>query len=189
MKKLVMSGLVVLAVTGCSTTNNMGDKMVELPDSQTNHVPEWFLAKQVDNKDIFVTATSVSKDMQFAIDKAMLDAQIQLAARLGTNVNSLVRESALESGYGIKDVERQIDRVSKVKVKQDLSFFTREHLSVYKEDGFYRAYVMLKLTGEEGRRLTVKDTSQSREEKFKELEDTVTTAVKPIKEEILKPQQ
>lgn len=181
MKKFIMSSIAVLVVTGCSTTNNVGDKMVELPDSQTNQVPVWFLAKQPDNKDIFVTATSVSRDMQFAIDKAMLDAQIQLAARLGTDVNSLVRESALESGYGIKDVERQIDRVSKVKVKQNLSFYTREHLSVYKEEGFYRAYVMLKLTGEEGRRLTVKDNTQNREEKFKELDDAPKAVeVKPI---------
>lgn len=178
MKKFVMVSIIALAATGCATTNPIGDKLVELPNSQTNKVPDWFLAKQEDNKNIFVTATSVSRDMQFAIDKATLDAQIQLASRLGTDVNSLVRESALESGYGIKDVERQIDRVSKVKVKQNLSFYTREHLSVYKEDGFYRAYVMLKLTGEEGRRLTAKDNKTTREEKFKQL-DTISE-IKPV---------
>ena len=171
MKKLFVMSAIALALTGCATSNKVADNMVQIPQAKENSIPEWFLEKQTDNKSIFVTATDTSRDMQFAIDKAMLNAKIQLAERLGTRVESLVRESALETGFGIKDVEREIDRVSKVRVSQDLSFYTREHLTVVREDGFFRAFVMLKLTGEEGRRLTMKDKSATREEKFKELDD------------------
>lgn len=171
-----MVGMVSLLAVGCASTDNKAvpDKMVEIPSGSPNNIPEWFLAKQTDTKNIFVTSTDTSRDMQFAIDKAMLNAQVQLAERLGVKVESLKRESAIESGYGVKDVKREIDRVSKVKVNQELNFYTREHLTVVKEDNFYRAFVMLKLTDEEARRLTTKDNNSTREDKFKQLEVEVT---------------
>lgn len=175
MKNFVVVGVLVGVLAGCSSTSNKVVNMIEIPQAKQNQIPDWFLTKQSDNKSIFVTATDVSRDMQFAIDKATLNAKVQLAERLSTKVESLVRESALESGYGVKDVEREIDRVSKVTVNQKLSYFTREHVAVVLEEGYYRAFVMLKLTEQEGRRLTVKDKSNEREEKFKELDNLNTT--------------
>ena len=177
MKKLVMVSMIALTLAGCSSTKTA--KMEEIPTGKTNNIPEWFLTKQTDTKSIFVTATDVSRDMQFAIDKAMLNAQVQLAERIGLKVESLKQESALESGYGVKDVKREIDRVSRVKVSQELNFYTREHLVVVKEDNYYRAFVMLKLTDEEARRLTTKENKASREERFKQL-DSVSVEVKPV---------
>jgi hypothetical protein len=110
--------------------------------------------------------------MQFAIDKATLNAKVQLAERLGTKVDSLTRETALESGHGVKDVQREIDRVSKVRVSQELNFFTREHVAVIRDGDHYRAFVMLKINTNEARRLTQKDNSKSREERLKELDKT-----------------
>lgn len=181
MKAFIMCSTVVAVLTGCASTKVEDVKstgLVEIPVSQASRVPDWFLAKQTDTKTIFVTATDTSRDMQFAIDKAMLNAQVQLAERLGVKIDSLKRESAAESGYGVKDVQREIDRVSKVRVSQDLNFYTREHLSVVKEDNFYRAFVMLKLTDEEARRLTTKENKTTREEKFKQL-DTISE-IKPV---------
>lgn len=169
-----------LITVGCSSLPGMGDKdnkMVEVPKHKVDHIPEWFLTPEPDNeKDIFVTATDVSKDMQFAIDKATLNAQVQLAERLGLNVDSLKKESALESGVGVKEVEREIDRVSKVRVKQDLSFFRREKVVVVKEKDYYRAFVMFKIARDEGRRIVSmkSNTKQTREDKFKVLEESKT---------------
>lgn len=166
-----------LIVTGCSSlpfTGDKNNKMVEVPKNKVDNIPEWFLQREEENgKDIVVTATDTSKDMQFAIDKATLNAKVQLAERLGTNVDSLTRESALESGYGVKDVEREIDRVSKVRIKQDLSFFRREHVAVVKEKDYYRAFVMLKIARDEGRRIlsSKNNTSKTREEKLKSLDE------------------
>jgi len=175
-----------LITTGCSTlglSGNDPNKMVEIPASKTNHIPEWFLAKQqTDGKDIFVTSTDVSKDMQFAIDKAMLSAKIQLAERLGTKVDSLIQETTIESGVGAKNVNREIDRVSKVRVSQELNFFTRENIAVVKDGDHFRAFVMLKLSNDEGRRLIQKDNKKSREDRLKELDKTSSDeiTVKPV---------
>lgn len=161
----------LVSLVGCSSMNPFKGDTVELEKNKGNEVPEWFLAKEEgESKFITVTATDVSKDMQFAIDKATLSAQIQIASRLKTNVDSLTRESSIESGYGIKDVEREIDRVSKTRVTQAIGFFKREKLAVFREGDGYRAYVMFRISVEDARRLTAKDNTQDREERFKQLD-------------------
>jgi hypothetical protein len=87
--------------------------------------------------------------MQFAIDKATLNAKIQLAARLKTDVDSVTRESTLETAGSGSAVEREIDRVSKVRVKQAIGMFKRENIAVYKEGDVYRAYVQFKIATED----------------------------------------
>jgi len=187
--KMIMTYIAACALglitTGCSTIGLGGDKdnkMVEIPKSKMDQIPEWFLQKPIDGV-ITVTATDVSKDMQFAIDKATLNAKVQLAERLGTKVESLTRESALESGHGVKEVQREIDRVSKVRINQEINFFTREHIAVLREGDHFRAYVMLKITNNDARRLTAKDNSKSREERLKELDKPYiddNISVKPV---------
>lgn len=168
-----------LITTGCSTVDKMvnGDEaMVEISQTDADElkIPMWFLDKEQSTSDVLtVTATDVSKDMQFAIDKAELNAKVQLAQKLGTEVSSLVRQSALESGYGVKDVETEVDRVSQAKTKQKIGFFRRENLKVVREEDYYRAFVMLRLNIEDGRRLTAdQSTKQTREQRLEELNAT-----------------
>lgn len=165
------------AIEAAAEKNKVTEK---IPEMGNEEIPSWFIETEInDGKIITVTATDISKDMQFAIDKATLNAKVQLAQKLGSTVESLVRESALETGFGVKDIERDIDRVSKTKTNQKLGYYTREHLKVVKEGENYRAYVMLKLSVEEGRRLTQNNTSKSsREELFKELDTVVVTPVR-----------
>lgn len=174
--------------TGCSTVNEMvhgEDAMVTVAkaDVEELQIPKWFLFEEKDNsKFLTVTATEISKDMQFAIDKAELQARVQLAQKIGATVQSVVRESTLESGYGVKDVDTEIDRVSKTTTNQKIAFYRRENLSVVKEGDHYRAFVKLTLDVAEGRRLTEDGKAKSREEAFKELDAEVneTTAVEIV---------
>ena len=147
-----------LITVGCSTFSKDPNKTVEIPANKLDNIPQWYLVKDPDDtKFIVVTATDISKDMQFAIDKATLNAKIQLAARLKSDIDS---------------VEREIDRVSKVRVKQALGFFKRENIAVFKEGDSYRAYVQFKISTEDARRMTQPvGNAKSREDKFKELED------------------
>lgn len=163
-------GLITL---GCSTFSKDPNKTVEIPANKLDNIPQWYLVKDPDDtKFIVVTATDISKDMQFAIDKATLNAKIQLAARLKSDIDSVTRETTTENGSGGASVEREIDRVSKVRVKQALGFFKRENIAVFKEGDSYRAYVQFKISTEDARRMTQPaGNAKSREDKFKELED------------------
>ena len=156
------------------------NKTIEVPASKGNDIPQWFLEReQGDARFITVTATDISKDMQFAIDKATFSAKLQLAERLKTDVSSVTRETSLESGVGIKDVEREIDRVSKTRIKQSIGFFKRENISVVREGDHYRAYVMFKISVEDARRLTHKPNHQSREDRMKELDEPTIQPQQP----------
>ncbi len=172
----------MVALSGCSTFKADPNKTVEIPANKLDNIPQWYLAKDPDDtKFIVVTATDVSKDMQFAIDKATLNAKTQLAARLKSDVDSVTRESTLENAGSGSAVEREIDRVSKVRVKQAIGMFKRENIAVYKEGDVYRAYVQFKIATEDAKRLTQPaGTKQSREDKFKELDDEQkVSAVQP----------
>jgi hypothetical protein len=182
--KYIMTCVVasVVVLSGCSTFKADPNKTVEIPANKLDNIPQWYLAKDPDDtKFIVVTATDVSKDMQFAIDKATMNAKIQLAARLKSDVDSVTRESTLENAGSGSAVEREIDRVSKVRVKQAIGMFKRENIAVYKEGDVYRAYVQFKIATEDAKRLTQPaGTKQSREDKFKELDDEQkVSAVQP----------
>jgi hypothetical protein len=171
----------VIALSGCSTFKADPNKTVEIPANKLDNIPQWYLAKDPeDTKFIVVTATDVSKDMQFAIDKATLNAKIQLAARLKSDVDSVTRESTLETAGSGSAVEREIDRVSKVRVKQAIGMFKRENIAVFKEGDVYRAYVQFKIATEDAKRLTQPVGNKNREDKFKELDDEPkVSAVQP----------
>jgi hypothetical protein len=181
--KYIMTCVVasMVALSGCSTFKADPNKTVEIPANKLDNIPQWYLAKDPDDtKFIVVTATDVSKDMQFAIDKATLNAKIQLAARLKSDVDSVARESTLETAGSGSAVEREIDRVSKVRVKQAIGMFKRENIAVYKEGDVYRAYVQFKIATEDAKRLTQPVGNKSREDKFKELDDEPkVSAVQP----------
>ena len=172
MNKYFAATLISLAVVGCANNPN---KMVETQKIPiTEKTPEWFSSEPpADSKEITVTATDTSRDMQFAIDKAMMNARVEMANRINVKVNSMVRESVLEDGAGqMKDVEREVDRVSKLVTNQSLSLYTRDKLLVVKEDDGFRAYVRLKMNVDQGRRLvdSTRKNSKDRDQRFNDLD-------------------
>ena len=179
MKKLYIMVAISMALTGCAS----GPKMVDIPPSKGT-VPEWFAAEptKVENE-IVVTATDTSKDMQFAIDKAMMNARVELANRIGVKIESLMRESLKEdSGGKMKDIDREVDRVSKQVTNQALSMYTRDKLVVTKEDGGYRAFVMLKMSADQGRKLFdgLRKNPKERDNQFKDLDEAINEKAKKI---------
>ena len=161
----------VAALTGCASTST---KMVKTEDAKPNTVPEWFAADNLYPNSIIVTATDISPDMQFAIDKAMMNARVEMANRIQTKIESLVKESMNENG-NTREVNREVERVSKQITNQRLATYTREKLTVVKEPEGYRVFIMLKITLDESRKLisevrSNKDTTS----KFKELDDSIS---------------
>ena len=179
MKKYFAMTAIALAVVGCASNPNKMTEIKEAPKSTTvsTSIPEWFVAgPPADGKDIVVTATDTSREMQFAIDKATMNARVELANRISIKVQSMVRESVNEEGAGkMKDVEREVDRVSKLVTNQTLSMYTRDKMLVVKEDDGFRAYVMLKLNVDQSRRLidNTRKSSRERDDKFDELDQSV----------------
>ena len=169
---------ITLAVVGCASNPNKMTEIKEVSKSATaTTIPEWFVAgPTADGKDITVTATDTSREMQFAIDKATMNARVELANRINIKVQSMLRESVTEEGAGkMKDVEREVERVSRLVTNQSLSMYTRDKLLVVKEDDGFRAYVMLKLNVDQSRRLmdNTRRGARERDDKFDELDQSI----------------
>ena len=175
MKRYFVMTAIAVAISGCS----FNDKFVKVQEAPIQlKVPEWFATEPPkDIKDIIVTATDSSRDMQFAIDKAMMNARVELANRINIKVNSMVTESVSEDGSSkMKDAEREVERISKTVTNQSLSMYTREKLLIVKEEDGYRAYVMLKLNVDQSRKLLDNERkgSKDRDEKLEELDKAVS---------------
>ena len=185
-----------LITTGCSTVKNgigLGDpnRMVDIEEFDTTgneiKIPLWFLNnEEVDDARMVVTATDISKDMQFAIDKATLNATIQLAAKLETDVTSLVRESTLETGFGDKAVDRQIDRVSKATTTQKVAYYKRDNMRIVRDGDYFRCFVMLSLEVDEARKLTEEGTGRSRNDMMNELESLSSNVQQSIDQTVVR---
>ena len=180
MTYLAAIGMVAIT-TGCSSVKNGPfaadpDRMIDIEKIDTTgtdiQIPAWFVNNEVvDESRMVVTATDISKDMQFAIDKATLGATIQLAAKLETDVTSLVRESTLESGSGAKVVDRQIDRVSKSTTTQKVAYYRRDNMKIIRDGDFFRCFVQISLEVDEARKLTDDGNEQkSRNDLLNDLE-------------------
>ncbi|NDC22698.1 MAG: hypothetical protein EBZ49_00995 [Proteobacteria bacterium] len=174
MKRYFAMTAIAVAISGCS----FNDKFVKVQEAPIQQkVPEWFATEPPkDIKDIIVTATDSSRDMQFAIDKAMMNARVELANRINIKVNSMVTESVSEDGSSkMKDAEREVERISKTVTNQSLSMYTREKLLIVKEEDGYRAYVMLKLNVDQSRKLLDNERKgyKDRDEKLEELDKAV----------------
>lgn len=169
MKNYIIIALVA-TLTGCASSDKV--KLVEL-DKNTNAIPEWVASEPPPNeKEITVVATDTSRDMQFAIDKAMMQARVELANRVNVKVESVVKESLVEDGVGkMKDIDREVERTSRQVTNQTLSLYTRNKLYVSREGEGYRAYVMLKMNIDQARRLA--ESKKDRSDKFKELDEAI----------------
>ena len=173
MKTIYIMMALVAALTGCASTTTT-TKMVKTDEAKPNTVPDWFAADNLYPNSIIVTATDISPDMQFAIDKAMMNARVEMATRIQTKIESLVKESMNEN-RNTREVNREVERVSKQITNQRLANYTREKLTVVKEPEGYRVFIMLKITLDESRKLisevrSNKDTAS----KFKELDDSIS---------------
>lgn len=170
MKTIYIMMALVAALTGCASTTTT--KMVKTEEAKPNTVPEWFAADNLYPNAIIVTATDISPDMQFAIDKAMMNARVEMATRIQSKIESLVKESINQSGT-TRDVNREVARVSKQITNQRLANYTREKLTVVKEPDGYRVFVMLKITLDESRKLVDSVRTNDSVTMFNELEAAV----------------
>lgn len=150
MKKVILAAMIAAALTGCGTTSLVDKKAdwVQGSDSvDKSMAPEWFTMHLAnDNSHIFAVATEYSADYQFAIDRAMMAAKINLAAQINQRVESEMNSYIAESGTGgdADDIERNVERKSRSVVDTTLLVgYKRDKIEVRREGKGYRVYVRL----------------------------------------------
>ena len=109
MLKVAASVLLVCALAACSGPPKPGtpefaaaqhDFQVEKTKTATDQTPDWFMNPPKSDGFIYATGTATSSDLQFAVDKAVLNAKYQLADQVNGKVSGKQKDFITESAGG-----------------------------------------------------------------------------------------
>lgn len=163
MKKLVLALGAVGLVSGCSSVpmndNDVGimerpPEVIDKPPEETVvevgklNVPSWFLEVPEDTPDrIYAVGTALSDDMQFAFDKAVHEAKVNLGDKIASRSTAEVKTFISDNGKGgMGQTTKKSEKVSKSGFKNiDVSKYTVEHRAVFEERRYFRTYVQVSI--------------------------------------------
>lgn len=163
MKKLVLALGAVGLVSGCSSVpmndNDVGimerpPEVLDKPAEETQvqigklNVPSWFLEVPEDQPDrIYAVGTALSDDMQFAFDKAVHEAKVNLGDKIASRSSAEVKTFISDSGKGgLGQTTKKSEKVSKSGFSGiDVSKYTVEHRAVFEERRYFRTYVQVSI--------------------------------------------
>ena len=159
-KTIFLVGMLALFVSACSTTKITQEAN---RDGVLNKVPTWYLEHDVKkgiikNRDadkyIYGVGSSVSYDLQFALDKATTIAKSDLADQVNgriTQNESIYKEEGSGEGEDVM-VERSTSTTQNVITATSLPGYEEWEKDVFiTADGLYRVYVGLKWSETENR--------------------------------------
>lgn len=164
-KIIMMSAVSVLALTACSATQDKEESKIQKVtyeykrdrvQEQISTIPEWFKLMPTDSDNIFSAGTSVTPDMQFAIDAAVLNAKVILADRINSRLRSQIKQFRAKVGDGDLDATVMTELETAVKnitANTDVSGYHIANLEVVPHGTQYRAYVLLEYSDAEARKI------------------------------------
>lgn len=190
------------AITACASTPPYGSAeyaaeqeqqrqkaLAKQAEQTIDKAPEWFLQPPTDNAYMYAVATDYSSDLQFALDKAILNAKVGLAAQVSNKVSSTMKEFAVEAGVG-QDAQfnREIERASKEVISEvNLGGFNVAKRQIMSQGTGYRAYVLLRIPVVDMNKAIVEQTKKNSAldakvkatRAFQELEKDIANSQKP----------
>lgn len=164
--KLTLIGIAsILALSGCKTsqdvsiddsTNVTYEYKRDRVKEQISYIPEWFKIQPEDSSNIFSAGTSVTPDMQFSIDAAILNAKVILADRINSRLRSQAKQFKAKVGSGdldasvISEFERAVKNIT---ADTDVSGYKLSKLEIVPNGVQYRAFVLLEYSDSEARKI------------------------------------
>lgn len=125
--------------------------------------PSWFNDPPNDENSVYASGTSVSSDLQFAIDKAVLSSKRALADRVNSRLSGKMKDFLTESGAGENaQLYSEAERVtSNLITEVNLSGYAVTERKVIASGSEYRAYVLIQYPLGSANRLLVEQTKKN----------------------------
>lgn len=118
------------------------------------NAPKWYSKTPTQKGFIYASAMATSKDEQIAIDKAELDAVSKLSARINSKIESRVKTVLEESNVNSDSEIVSAFRKEQAQIVDNVLIgYVVEKKFTDKEDGKWKAYVLVKWDTEIGDRL------------------------------------
>ena len=157
--KYIMIGVMGVALANCSSNTY---KIKQEKDKQVLKVPSWYMKDYNEKKEcgtktfgkgkdkvcIFGVGTSVSPDLELAIEKGMMIAKAELADKVKGEMNKKAKIFTTELGKNtnktvVTDVETTLVNIIKNTPVRGYEVFAQE--VTLTKNGYYRAWIGLRL--------------------------------------------
>lgn len=148
-KVITASIVAAFTLSACSSNTTIADRINKHNEQQAEYVensiedaPDWFIAPPESSPTVvYVTGTGKSNNMSMARNKAILDAQSQLADQIHALVSSHTKQHIVEAN---DDTLMNTDQVVKKLVAEaNLSGYSFEDVVAKPEGRHYRFYVLM----------------------------------------------
>ena len=145
-----------------------GPKTVNLAPQPTKktveQIPDWYLNAATDSKKLLAAATSTSRSMQVALEKAKATALTDLAQQMGTRMANLTRQFQEETGLAQdSQLLQQFSSATRAVSDEMLVGAYVDKKQFIAEDGIYRAYLRMVLPLGSANRLLLEKTRANEE--------------------------
>ncbi len=188
--KLISILSIAAFMSACSTTSTLEKraeldekKAVERVEKTVSKAPKWYIESPTNSdKVVYIAGTGSSRSLTLARDKALLDAEKQLANQIDAMVSSrmkqYIREVGVNSPLTLEDNEQV---VKKLVVEANIAGYAINKTELQSEGKDYRFYVLLEYQVGEGNVLrAISQTNKlitkfkgDKEKAFKELDKEI----------------
>lgn len=150
--KLIAIAVLAATLAACSTTPNVVKEAREAERIAAKQVekaidrsPSWYLEPPETTREVvFVTGTSTSNNMSMSRNKAILDAQAQLADQLNALVSGMTKQYMRDAGVNTTSTVEDTEMLTrKLIAEANVAGYRVEKIEVYPEGRYFRTYVML----------------------------------------------
>ena len=157
-------------------------------------MPDWYMEKPKEYA-LYSVASEYSADLQFSVDKAMLSAKRELAAKYSSYVSAMMKDFTAEIGSA-DGVNRDIERTTKLLVAQvNLVGIQRPNFEIRHEGRGFRTFVQLRYSLDDSNRLLIEKIQNDKKLEmalrksaaFRELEESVNKVNKQNEPVIVSP--
>jgi hypothetical protein len=157
-------------------------------------MPDWYMEKPKEDA-LYSVASEYSADLQFSVDKAMLSAKRELAAKYSSYVSAMMKDFTAEIGSA-DGVNRDIERTTKLLVAQvNLVGIQRPNFEIRHEGRGFRTFVQLRYSLDDSNRLLIEKIQNDKKLEmalrksaaFRELEESVNKVNKQNEPVIVSP--
>ena len=157
-------------------------------------MPDWYIEKPKEDA-LYSVASEYSADLQFSVDKAMLSAKRELAAKYSSYVSAMMKDFTAEIGNA-DGVNGDIERTTKLLVAQvNLVGIQRPNFEIRHEGRGFRTFVQLRYSLDDSNRLLIEKIQNDKKLEialrksaaFRELEESVNKVNKQNEPVIVSP--
>lgn len=166
MKALLL--LSVALIVGCASNggSKVSDGRTSIKEVKENkfQIPEWYVSLPSEPDTIFASATEVSTDLQFSIDKALMSAKRDIAFKLQNDISQKHKEYSTESNYTKSDrLSKETERLMIANSKYvNLVGVQRVRTEIINENGRYRAFVLVRYSLDESNKIHANNVAKER---------------------------